>query len=252
MRGKRCGAGLCGRLAAGLVLAAMAAGAPPAAAEVVLGTLVAAQPQPSGKALHPGLRVSYAYAYFNHIDEMLNWERTEPGAPVAQLNAKASDKPVLTSQEQQGVGARLEGLLHLPEAGSWRFKVNSNDGVRIRLGGRLLYEDPFRHAARLSDELLVEVDRAGWYPLQVGYYQAKGDWTLELFWQPPDGDRLEHVPAEAFAHVQAPPNGDPVAAARIEAERILRQAHIEATQIVKAARREAEAILAETRKKAGQ
>lgn len=225
-----------------LLLALQAAA--PALADVRLGALAAGGPQPTAEGLSPGLRVEYAHAYFNHIDEMGGWERTVPGTPVLQLATKADPGPVLTSKESEGVGAMMSGYLHLAQAGTYRFKVNSNDGVRIRLGDKLLYEDPFRHAARMSDDLVLEVPQAGWYPLKVTFYQAKGDWTLELFWQPPDGKELAHVPAAAFAHPANDLPVDPVEAARREAARILEAARKEAAAIVEAAHKEAAAIAA--------
>jgi hypothetical protein len=226
----------------GLSLALLLASA--AEAEVRLGTLAAAMPQPATEALNPGLRVRYAQAYFNHVDEMVAWSPTVAGAPVPRLAAKADSGPVLTSTASQGVGATLTGFLHLAQAGTYRFKVNSNDGVRLRLGDKLLYEDPFRHSARMSEDLVVEVMQPGWYPLKVLYYQAKGDWTLELFWQPPGAAALAHVPAEAFAHLDETASADPVAAAKAEAAKIIGDARAEAAAIIAAARKQAAEIVA--------
>ena len=215
-----------------------------ARAEVRLGTLGAATPAPAEAALRPGLQVGYAHAYFNHIDEMAGWSPVVAGEPVARLAAKAEKGLVLTSDAAEGVGATMTGFLHLAQPGTYRFKVNSNDGVRVRLGDKLLYEDPFRHAARLSEELVLEVAQPGWYPLKVLYYQAKGDWTLELFWQPPDAATLSHVPAEAFAYLDETAAADPVAAAKAEAARIIEEARAEAAKIVEAARQRAAEIVA--------
>jgi hypothetical protein len=109
---------------------------------------------------------------------------------------------VLTSKEHELVGALITGFIRLEKAGTYGFDVTSNDGVRIEIGGKLLYEDPTVHGDDTSDRIDVKVDQPGWYPVKVVYFQKKGTATLVLRWVPVGSDAKAQptpVPASAFA-----------------------------------------------------
>ena len=76
--------------------------------------------------------------------------------------------------------------------------MRSNDGVRLTIGGDQLHEDAKPHADRTSDSLPVEVREAGWYPIEIIWYQRKGSWALELTWSA--GGDFAAVPPENFGH----------------------------------------------------
>jgi hypothetical protein len=54
----------------------------------------------------------------------------------------------------------------------------------------------------MSDIAAVEVKEPGWYPLHILYFQRKGTYALQLFWQKPGGEDKEIVPPEAFARLK--------------------------------------------------
>ena len=47
------------------------------------------------------------------------------------------------------------------------------------------------------------IDKPGWYPISLLYFEKRNTSTLELYWQPPGTDEFVFVPAEAFAHLPA-------------------------------------------------
>ena len=49
---------------------------------------------------------------------------------------------VLTSDREDGVQAVIVGYIKLDKPGLWKFAVNSNDGVRLMIGGKKIYELP--------------------------------------------------------------------------------------------------------------
>ena len=158
-------------------------------------------PQPSEDQLQPGLAVSYVADYFRDVSEMMGMEGT-PGADLANIdNLPQRNRPVLTSEKSMGVGAFIRGMIKLDQPGTWTFRVNSNDGVQVAIGGQPVFADPGVHSDSMSPPILVEVSEPGWHQIDIDYFQRKGTAALQLFWTRPDGGAEEIVPAEAFAHL---------------------------------------------------
>ena len=157
-----------------------------------------AKPQPTAEQLQPGLAVGYATGYIQRLAEVRSPSRRD-AAPLPKLDY-VGDAKVLTSDYTEGVSADIEGFIKLDAPGTWKFQVSSNDGVRVTLGGKKILEDDYVHSDRMSKVADVEVKEPGWYPLHVLYFQRKGTYALQLFWQKPGGGEQQIVPAEAFAH----------------------------------------------------
>lgn len=157
-------------------------------------------PQPGADAVSPGLAVQYFYDKFYILDEIVDAEDPVPGEPIANLNHASETDPVLTAEYPIMVGAKIRGLLHFEQPGTYGFRVNSNDGVRVWVGEELLWEDPEVHFDRMSPALEVSIDEAGWYDFKVDYFQKKGAAALQVLWTPPGGEETP-VPPEAFAHL---------------------------------------------------
>ena len=166
-----------------------------------------ADPQPVASDLEPGLAVRYYARKFNHIRELIDWEGYKDGSvgpPLPLLDYKTGTGEVLTSGKENLVGARITGLIHMAEPGSYTFAVNSNDGVRIWVGGDQILDDPDVHADRFSDPAWVTIEEAGWYPITVLYFEKKNTSTLQLYWLKPTDEPgpMLIVPAEHFAHAK--------------------------------------------------
>lgn len=162
-----------------------------------------ADPQPNGTALEDGLAVEYYFAKYNHIRELETWmkyKKGKPGDPIAMLDSKVGAGTVLTSGVDDLVGAHITGFIGFDAPGTYRFQVTSNDGIRISLGGAEIYQDPNVHADRTSDPISVEIAEAGWYPLEVLYFEKKNTSTIQLYWSPPGGSSFDAVPASALKH----------------------------------------------------
>ncbi len=177
---------------------------------VVAGGLVAWAP--GGRAqmaapdadLKPGLEVCYMYEFVRHIDEFAEWEKykkCKPGAPLEMLDSMVGKDKVLTSESDDGVMAKIKGYIHLDKAGTYGFAFESNDGVRLKIDGNLIVEDPDVHADRFSDIGVMEVATPGWYPMTIDYFERKNTSTLRFFWNPPGSEgTMPLVPPEALAH----------------------------------------------------
>ena len=168
---------------------------------------VPADPQPVAEALKPGLAVRYYYHMFRHIDELIEWQDYRDGKPgpvIERLAHRVGDGNVLTSQNDNGVGAEITGLIKLDEPGTWAFALQSNDGVRLWIGGHQIVDDPDVHSDQFSPIGELTVETPGWYPLKLLYFERKATSTLELYWQAPDAPpgTMPIVPAEALAHTE--------------------------------------------------
>ena len=170
------------------------------AASAAMTGLKPASPQPGQADVTAGLAVTYYAQMFQDVGDVAAQSGGEAGQPLAQLNdTPAQGAPVLTSGKAMGVGAQIRGLIHFEKAGTYTFRVTSNDGVRVTLAGQLLAEDPGVHSDHTTPPIDVAIDQPGWYDLAVDYFQKKGTATLQLLWTPPGGSEAP-VPADAFAH----------------------------------------------------
>ncbi|MBL4907889.1 MAG: hypothetical protein JKX94_10595 [Sneathiella sp.] len=173
-------------------------------AETISG-LTPAKIQPSADHLKPGLAVQYYGAQFNHITELIQWMDYKDGwsgDPIPMLNYQVGAGNVLTTSSNDMVGADITGLINFERSGSYTIMVQSNDGVRLNIGGKMIYEDPDVHGDRFSDEITLEISEPGWYPVRVLYFEKKNTSTLELYWDPPGPQEIDYVPAEAFGHIR--------------------------------------------------
>lgn len=164
-----------------------------------------ASPQPGAGALDDGLAVRYYGGRYNHIKElieMMDYRKGSQGTPIPMLNYAVGMGNVLTTTTTDMMGADITGFIHMEKTGKYTFLVQSNDGVRLEIGGKQIYEDPGVHSDRFSDELFVEISEPGWYPIRILYFEKKATSTLELYWQTPGSNDADFVPAEAFAHLK--------------------------------------------------
>ncbi len=184
-----------------LLPAALWAGAP-AAPWAGNGNEVAGRPEARPR---PGLAVLYIDGFFRNIDQMPTGaaavRRGRRGAPVLLLDHRGGKQdPVFASGRSRGVGMILTGLLRLKAPGTYRWQALANDGIRMTVNGRLLFEDPGVHGDRLTPVGEVRVAAPGWYPVTIRYFQRKGTSALRLFWQPPGGAAFTLVPASVYWH----------------------------------------------------
>ena len=190
--------------ASAVLAAAMTLAAPLGAQEAVSPVT----PQPAADAVQPGLAVKYYFHLFRHIDELIDWQDYKDGKPgpvIERLNYAVGQGDVLTSGVDNGVGAEITGLIRLEKAGTYAFALNSNDGIRLWVGGAQIVDDPGVHADQFSPIGEVSVETPGWYPFKLLYFERKNTSTLQLHWRQP-GDppgTMPLVPAEVFGHIPA-------------------------------------------------
>lgn len=121
--------------------------------------------------------VAFERRAFSRVDERIDFDST--GAFDPRLEADR-------------FSIRWRGYLRFSEGGAQQLCVKSDDGGRVRLGGTLIAEDWSDHPERLACGK-VRV-RAGWYPLEVEYYDASSRGVVRLQ-TGPDLQHLATVPA---------------------------------------------------------
>ena len=166
-------------------------------------TPLPAEPQPAGANLQDGLDVRYYAASFDTVRDLEGWMRYKDGkqGPALEtLNHDMGKGAVLTSGSKDLVGAHITGYLRLAEPGTYRFQVTNNDGVRIHLGGARIFDDPRTGPARTSPPIPVEVAQAGWYAIEIWYFEKRGSATLQVLWSPPGGGDFEDIPVATMKH----------------------------------------------------
>ena len=161
-----------------------------------------AQPDPA--SLASGLAVTYHFHLFNTVSEISQWARTNEsvaGTPLPALDYSVGSGNVLTSGRADGVGATISGLIRFPAAGRYVLALQSNDGVSLSIDGQRILADPGVHTDRFSELVRVDIAEAGWYPLDLLYFEKRNTSTLQFYWaQEAAGESLRLVPREAFAH----------------------------------------------------
>lgn len=170
------------------------------AAQTPISGLQPANPPPPAGQLAPGLAVNY---HFDFIDRMtqFNEKGKTIGAPLTHLGWDMGAGKILTSDKTDGVQAHIFGFIRFPAAGTYVFEVNSNDGVRLEIGGKRIWEDPDVHADRMSPPIPVQVTAPGLYPIKILYFEKKNTATLEVFWTAPGAQRAV-IAGDALVHLK--------------------------------------------------
>lgn len=135
-----------------------------------------ANPQPSG--LKSGLAVKYAYPMdvksLNQAERYL--KKGKPGTPLKGLDYRdtAQNEKALTSKQIEHVAAAISGYVKFDSPGTYTIDFLTNDGLDARIGGQQVGYFDGRQACQETRAVQVEVPQAGWYPLEITYFQRVG------------------------------------------------------------------------------
>ena len=155
--------------------------------------------------LQPGLSVVYIFKKYRNVDQIPTGKAAlrmgRLGEPVTMLNHQSGKEEfVFASGRSQGVAMVMDGFLNLEKEGTYRWQALANDGIRMFIDNKMIFEDPKVHPDRLTPAGTLEVAKAGHYPVQIIYFQRKGTAALKLYWQPPGAEQFSLVPAEVYWH----------------------------------------------------
>ncbi len=163
-----------------------------------------ASPQPSG--LKSGLNVKYAWggappAGIQNVTsaKILLKDSAEPGKPLRGLDYRDTRKgdPVMTHPEHYNVAADIAGYIRFDAPGVYELETWSNDGIEAFIGGQLVGDVSGRQPCSSNQRVEVEVPKAGWYDLEIVYFQKYSTACLMMKWGKA-GEKLKWVPNSAF------------------------------------------------------
>lgn len=135
-----------------------------------------ANPQPSG--LKSGLAVKYTYPLdvktLNQARRYL--KEAKPGKPLKGLDYRDTAKgdKTLTSKQAEQVVAGISGFVKFDSAGTYTIDFLTNDGLDARIGGQEVGYFDGRQTCQETRPVEVEVPQAGWYPVEITYFQRVG------------------------------------------------------------------------------
>ncbi|MDT0270072.1 family 16 glycoside hydrolase [Streptomyces sp. DSM 44915] len=102
----------------------------------------------------------------------------------------------VSDEDFGGIGnnfmAHVIGNIHVPEDGSYDFRIISDDGSRLSLNGTEIIENDRRQPPTAADGT-AELT-AGAHALRVDYFQGAYDKALRLEWKPPGAAEFALVP----------------------------------------------------------
>lgn len=157
----------------------------------------------AAESLKPGIKSTYWYAPFEHVDQFEKAMKEKQGwtpNPLAALDDCGGNGKLYEAGVIENYGIRGEGFIRFAAAGEYQLVAKSNDGIRLKLDGKLAIEDPAVHGDRMSKPAVVKVAAPGLVPFDFNYFQKKGGACLQLYWQGPGEDKLSLVPPAAFLH----------------------------------------------------
>lgn len=163
--------------------------------------LTPANPQPSG--VKAGLNVSYSYPEdvksLSEARAALK-QRKERGAPLSGLDHRDTNEGdiTMTSKRAQHVVAHITGYMKFDKAGVYDIEFLTNDGLQAKVGGQLVGHFDGRQTCDTTVMTEVNVPVAGWYPVDIVYFQRLGTACLHMR-MGPSGGRVTWVKDAVFA-----------------------------------------------------
>jgi hypothetical protein len=158
--------------------------------------------------LKPGLPPIYIYKFFRSVDEMpkldIKTTTEKVGNPILILD-HVFDKTdlIFDSGVSQGVGIQMNGFLKFSEPGKYTLKAKSNDGICVWISDKRIVYHPGVHTDHFSNEVVLDIQKPGWYPLTIKYFQRKGTAAIAMYWKLPGKADFSVIPAEAYSHKPA-------------------------------------------------
>lgn len=163
--------------------------------------LTPADPQPGG--LKSGLTVQYAYPD-QDIKTLAQAQSAlsagaKSGPPLTGLDYRDTNKgdPTLTSERALNVAARIRGFVKFDAPGEYEIEFLTNDGLDANIGGQQVGFFDGRQTCDSTRIVEVEAPVAGWYPVDILYFQRLETACLHMRWGPLGGKRT-WTPNAAF------------------------------------------------------
>lgn len=163
--------------------------------------LTPANPQPS--SLKSGLNVSYGYSEskFKTLSRAKQIYAANPqrGEPLRGLDYREKDfeELNLTATQPWYFAAKITGYYRFDAPGVYDIEMFSNDGIDARIGGQRVGHFSGIQSCEGTVVTTVEAPVAGWYDLDILYFQNAGVSCL-MMKAGPTGQKRKWVENSAF------------------------------------------------------
>lgn len=156
-------------------------------------------------ALKPGLVPIYIYKLFKTVEEMpkldIKTTTEKVGKPILFLDHTfGKTDPVFDSGVTQGIGIQMNGFMKFSKSGKYTLKAKSNDGISVWICDKRIVWHSGVHTDRFSDEVVLDIQKPGWYPLTIKYFNRAGTAAIAMYWKLPGETNFSVIPAEAYSH----------------------------------------------------
>jgi large repetitive protein len=159
--------------------------------------------QVSGQALSSGL----IYKYYTFVGTWNNLPDFNLLSPV--VTGTMTNFAITPRTQEDNFAFYYQGLLHITTAGSYTFRLNSDDGSKLYLGPLNSTASPysFSGTAIVNDDGLHGTGNVtgspislavGVYPIAVVYYEQGGGQALTVSWLTPGSGSFVTIPNSAF------------------------------------------------------
>ena len=134
----------------------------------------------------PGLRFKVCLGSFVKTPDMAKQKVVKEGI------ARALDIVGMSDPKTDDFAISLEGFLKIPEDGTYRLIINSDDGGVVRIGDEVVLDNDGLHPAQDAGRLFRF--RKGFLPIRIDYFEAQGDAALSFDVEFAGGDRQPAAP----------------------------------------------------------
>lgn len=157
----------------------------------------AALESPAGP-LAPGGRLTAEWYRNVRVSSLasVNWSSPDETTAVSNVAWRISSSAFYSGGPTDFYALRIHGTLYVPEAGMWTFKLGSDAGAELYIGGERVVGDDANHSFRFRDgSIHLE---AGPVSFEVRYLERDYSQGLVVTWQGPSDAHESVIPASAF------------------------------------------------------
>lgn len=110
------------------------------------------------------------------------------GPSLQRIDAQLNDNPRPEGLGPDDWSARWIGQVLAPSTGTYTFSTFTDDGIRLWVDGKLLFENWTVHGGTQNNGT-VFLQAGKKYDIKIEYYQGKNGWNMRLLWTPPGGEQ---------------------------------------------------------------